>query len=396
MSDEWATDIQSAEFSKHLLICFSHLRWDFVFQRPQHLLTRAAADFTVVYFEEPICSDAASAAGSLSVRAADEGVLVATPILPPGLDDVAVDRAQQMLLDRLLARLALPVDVLWYYTPMAFGFSGHVRATTVVYDCMDELTLFRGASPRLKLLERRLLRRADLVFCGGQSLYQAKRQLHAHSYLFASSVETCHFAQARERRLAEPDDQAGLARPRIGFFGVIDERMDYALLAAVAEARPEWSLVMVGPLAKVEPADLPQRANLHWLGRKSYDELPSYLGGWDVGMMPFARNEATRFISPTKTPEYLAAGVKLVSTSIADVVSDWGEGGLVEIADTPEAFVAAIERLLAAPPGAWLAEVDRKLAGISWDATWARMQALILNASSGGLKLVTECPAHAQ
>ena len=395
MSDDWAADIQSRKALKPVLICFSHLRWDFVFQRPQHLLTRAAADYTVVYFEEPLFDNAGDEC-RLAVRVTGEDVMVATPVLPAGLDAIALDQAQHALLDRFLEALSLPVDVMWYYTPMALGFSGHVRASTIVYDCMDELTLFRGASPRLKLLERRLLKRADLVFCGGNSLYQSKRQLHARTHLFASSVDSLHFAKARDRSLAEPADQAELARPRIGFFGVIDERMDYALLEAVAEARPEWSLIMIGPLAKVEPADLPQRANLHWLGRKQYEELPDYLAGWDVGMMPFARNEATRFISPTKTPEYLAAGVKLVSTSIADVVTDWSDNGLVEIADTPEEFVAAIDRLLAAPKSAWLAEVDKKLAGISWDATWAQMRALILGTADSSVKLVTECPAHAQ
>ncbi len=394
MSVDWAADIQSRKVAKNVLICFSHLRWDFVFQRPQHLLTRASANYTVVYFEEPSCGPVDSAA-SLSVRVTDDGIMVATPLLPSGLDALAIDQAQQALLDKFLIALRSPVEVMWFYTPMAYGFSSHVRATTIVYDCMDELTLFRGASPRLKLLERRLLRRADLVFCGGSSLYQAKRQLHANSYLFASSVDTLHFAKARNRSLEEPGDLAGLAKPRIGYFGVIDERMDYALVEAVAEARPEWSLVMVGPLAKVDLADLPKSPNLHWLGRKQYEQLPGYLGNWNVGMMPFARNEATRFISPTKTPEYLAAGVKLVSTSIADVVTDWGDNGLVEIADEPADFVAAIDRLLAAPRSGWLSEVDRKLAGISWDSTWAQMLALIQSAGDGSLK-VAECPAHAQ
>ncbi len=393
MSIDWLDDIQSRNTPKHVLICFSHLRWDFVFQRPQHLLTRAAAHYTVVYFEEPVFEGAGPQTPRLAVRMAGHGILIATPVLPADLDAVAVDQAQQVLLDRFLITLNLPVDVMWFYTPMAYGFCGHVQAQTIIYDCMDELTLFKGASPRLKLLERRLLRRADLVFCGGNSLYQAKRQLHGQTYLFASSVDAPHFERARNHLLAEPCDEAGLARPRIGYFGVIDERMDYALLDAVAASRPDWSFVMLGPLAKVEQADLPQRANLHWLGSRLYEQLPGYLCSWDVGMMPFARNEATRFISPTKTPEYLAAGVPVVSTSIADVVTDWGDDGLVEIADHAEGFVAAIERLLAAPKSAWLAEVDRKLAGVSWDATWAKMQVLIRNS---GLKSMTETPAHAQ
>ena len=386
MSVGTVEDIQAKETPKPVLICFSHLRWDFVFQRPQHLLSRAAGAYTVIYFEEPVSELAGQSEARLAVRTTEDAILVATPMLPSGLDAMAADEAQKMLLDGLLAETGLPVSVMWFYTPMAFGFASHLQAPAVVYDCMDELTLFKGASPRLNLLERRLLKRADLVFCGGHSLYQAKRQLHAQAHLFASSVDAPHFAKARDRGVAEPADQAGLPHPRIGFFGVIDERMDYALLDALAAARPEWAFVMLGPTAKVEPADLPQRANLHWLGRRSYDQLPAYLRGWQAGMMPFAHNEATHFISPTKTPEYLAAGVPLVSTSIADVVTGWGGGGLVEIADTAAAFAAAIERLLAAPREAWLAEVDERLAGMSWDTTWAQMHALIAAASGCMLK----------
>ena len=394
MSNGWVEDIQARKTPKQVLICFSHLRWDFVFQRPQHLLTRAAAEYTVVYFEEPVFG--AECASRLAVRITSNDILVATPILPSSLDAVAVDQAQQVLLDEFLVALRKPVNVMWFYTPMAFGFCSHVQAATIVYDCMDELTLFKGASPRLKLLERRLLKRADLVFCGGSSLYQSKRQLHAQAYLFSSRVYVLHFAAARTHVEAEPGDQAALPRPRVGYFGVIDERMDYALLDAVAEARPDWSLVMVGPTAKVEAAELPRRPNLHWLGKKLYEQLPAYLSGWDVGMMPFAHNEATRFISPTKTPEYLAAGVPLVSTSITDVVTGWSENGLVEIADKPGDFIAAIDRLLAAPKSAWLAEVDKKLAGTSWDSTWAQMQLLIRNARTSGIKPAAELPAHAQ
>ncbi len=394
MSVGCVRDIQAGTTQKPVLICFSHLRWDFVFQRPQHLLSRAAADYTVIYFEEPILEIAEHEEGRLSVRMTDDGMLIATPMLSVALDARAADQVQQILLDKFIAEASLQIAVMWFYTPMAFGFSSHLQAPTVVYDCMDELTLFKGASPRLKLLERRLFKRADLVFCGGHSLYQAKRQMHAHAYLFASSVDAPHFAKARNHRLAEPADQAGLPHPRIGFFGVIDERMDYALVDAIVAARPDWSFVMLGPTAKVDAADLPQRANLHWLGRKAYGELPAYLSGWDVGMMPFAHNEATHFISPTKTPEYLAAGVRLVSTAIADVVTGWQDGGLVEIADTAEAFVAAIEKLLVKPPAAWLAEVDERLAGMSWDTTWTQMLGLIETAQGRRLKSDAEFAAH--
>ena len=364
-----------------LLLCLSHLRWDFVFQRPQHLMARAAATYRVVYFEEPLPST--TDWPYLRTRMAPEGVLVATPMLPE-LDAAAADIAQRDLLDDLVTELAAPVAIAWYYTPMALAFAGHLRPGVTVFDSMDELSAFRSASLRLALLERRLLKRADLVFTGGHSLHEAKRRLHPRAHLFPSSVDAEHFHAARSGPApsGEPAGQAGLPRPRIGFFGVLDERMDFDLLDDVAAARPGWQLVMVGPTAKIDPAILPQRPNLHWLGMKPYAELPAYLAGWDAGLMPFALNEATRFISPTKTPEFLAAGVPLVSTSVPDVVADWGSDGLVSIADGPDAVVAAIEALLTRPRQPWLAQVDRRLTYLSWDATWVRMRRLTEDVAS--------------
>ena len=376
------TTLLSAARPLPVLLCLSHLRWDFVFQRPQHLMARAAAAYRVVYFEEPLPST--TDWPYLRTRMAPEGVLVATPMLPADLDAAAADVTQRELLDDLLAELATPLAIAWYYTPMALAVAGHLRPAVTVYDSMDELSAFRGASPRLALLERRLLKRADLVFTGGHSLHEAKRHLHPHTHLFPSSVDAAHFNAARSEPIPsdEPVDQAGLPRPRIGFFGVLDERIDYALLNAVAAARPEWQLVMVGPTAKIDPAMLPRRLNLHWLGMKRYAELPAYLAGWDAGLMPFALNEATRFISPTKTPEFLAAGVPVVSTSVPDVVADWAEGGLVSIADGPNAVVAAIEAVLTRPRQPWLARVDRRLSYLSWTTTWVLMRSLIEDLAS--------------
>jgi len=381
-----------------VLLCLSHLRWDFVFQRPQHLMTQATGQHRVVFFEEPLPASGPGDAPKLDLRRSPEGVLIVTPVLPPGLDAAAADAAQRDLLDELLAELAGPVAVAWFYTPMALAFAGHVRPAITVYDCMDELSAFHSASPRLALLERRLLKQTDLVFTGGRSLHEAKRRLHSRVHLFPSSVDAAHFRRARCWEAAEPADQAGLGRPRVGFFGVLDERMDYALLDAVAAARPDWQLVMLGPTAKIDPAALPRRPNLHWLGMKPYAELPAYLAGWDAGLMPFALNEATRFISPTKTPEFLAAGVPLVSTSVPDVVSDWQPDGLVEIADGPDAVVAALEALLSRPLQPWLARVDQRLRWLSWNATWARMQRLIEDAAAGAIRpqptLPAEGPVH--
>ncbi|WP_257454491.1 glycosyltransferase family 1 protein [Archangium lipolyticum] len=360
------------------LVCLSHLRWNFVFQRPQHLLSRFARERRVFFFEEPIYDRKQP---RLQVTRSLEGVWVAVPHLPEGLDEQRVVAMQRAMLDELLARHAVHRYVSWYYTPMALPFTRHLEPRAVAYDCMDELSAFRGAPPALLRHEVELLERADLVFTGGQSLYEAKRDRHPCVHAFPSSVDVAHFATAR-RPLKDPEDQASIPHPRLGFFGVVDERMDVALLEAVADARPDWQLVIIGPVVKIDPATLPRRPNLHFLGGKLYTELPAYLANWDVALMPFARNESTRFISPTKTPEYLAAGKPVVSTSIRDVVRPYGEQGLVRIADTPEDFVRACEAALAEDRATWLPRVDAHLATMSWDTTWSQMKAL-LDAASG-------------
>src|SRR3954454_6337889 len=245
---------------------------------------------------------------------------------------------------------------------------------------MYELSAFRGASQEMIDNEAELFRRADVVFTGGMSLYEAKRNRHANVHGFPSSIDFDHFAKARRNRDPEPADQAPIPHPRLGFFGVIDERMDIDLVAGVADLRPDWHLVMIGPVVKIDPATLPQRANIHWLRGKRYSDLPRYLSGWDVGFMPFALNESTRFISPTKTPEFLAAGVPVVSTPITDVVRPYGQAGLVEIAEGADAFIEQAEALLNRRDPDWLARVDRHLALLSWDKTWRGMSHLMARA----------------
>lgn len=358
------------------LVCFSHLKWDLVFQRPQHLLTRFARERRVFYVEEPVWGDGPA---RMEVQKREGGLHVARPHLPwwDGKEDV--DATVRAMVDALLDDHEVREFVLWYYTPMALGYSDHLRGLATVYDCMDELSAFRGAHPALAGRERELLRRADLVFTGGASLYEAKRGLHPAVHLFASSIDAEHFGQARGAP-GEPDDQAGIARPRIGFYGVLDERMDLELIRDAAAARPEWQWVMLGPVAKIEEGDLPRLPNLHYPGARGYDELPRYLAGWDVAVLPFARNESTRFISPTKTPEYLAAGRPVVSTPIADVVRPYGEAGVVAIAATAAEFVDAVGAALARGPEErreWLARVDGMLEGMSWDRTWSGMAELV-------------------
>jgi len=354
------------------LICFSHLRWNFVFQRPQHLMTRFARERRVFFFEEPVF-DAEQPA--LDIRL-DQRIHVVVPHLPTGLSQASVRVELRRLLKQLLAANAIEHPLAWYYTPMALTFSRELLPSVVVFDCMDELSAFQGAPRELIDLETELMGRADLVFTGGQSLYEAKRNRHRRIFPFPSSVDVAHFSKARAPQ-ADPDDLADIPRPRLGFFGVIDERMDLDLLAAVAAQRPAWHFVLLGPVVKIDPGVLPRRPNIHYLGMKSYAQLPAYLAGWDVALLPFAKNEATRFISPTKTPEYLAAGRPVVSTSVRDVVRPYGEQHMVKIADTPDAFVAAIEQSLSPQTDAWRRAVDAFLSEMSWDHTWMAMRRLI-------------------
>ena len=361
----------------YVVVCLSHLRWSSVFQRPQHLMTRFARDHRVLFWEEPEFDWHGTDPVLRTRTCGQSGVTVLTPVLPSALPEDDRPAALATLLDTALGDTTGPV-VRWYYTPMMLPFSRHVAAACVVYDCMDELSGFLGAPPELLSLESELLGEADMVFTGGHSLYEAKRHRHANIHPFPSSVDVAHFAQAR-RSGPEPTDQAALPGPRLGYYGVIDERLDLGLVAALADQRPDWSIVMVGPVVKISEDDLPRRANIHWLGGKDYAELPDYLRGWDVALMPFALNEATRFISPTKTPEYLAAGRPVVSTPIADVVRHYGEVEAVRIADGADAFVAACDDALALvrDGGGWLAESDALLADQSWDRTFTGMAAHI-------------------
>jgi glycosyltransferase involved in cell wall biosynthesis len=331
-------------------------------------MTRFARERRVFFFEEPVFDGERS---SLVVEAAGS-VHVVVPHLAQGLSKEAADVEIKRLLTELLLKWDIREPVFWYYTPMALTFSRDLRSSLIVFDCMDELSGFHGAPRELVALEAELLRRADLVFTGGQSLFEAKQQRHPRVFAFPSSVDVAHFAKAR-RAQPEPDDQRPIPRPRLGFFGVVDERMDLALLDAIASARSEWQLIVLGPTVKIDPSALPRRSNIHYLGMKGYASLPGYLSGWDVALLPFAINDATRFISPTKTPEYLAAGCPVVSTPIRDVVRPYGEQGMVEIASHPADFIAAIDKVLVHRTAKWRKQVDSFLAGLSWDRTWADM-----------------------
>jgi UDP-galactopyranose mutase len=358
------------------LLVFSHLRWDFVYQRPQHLLKRSARDRRVFFVEEPVFDNGSM---RLEISEREENLKIVVPHLPEGLrSEVAKTAVLHDMVQRLLLESNIHQYLAWYYTPMALDFTRHLRPMAVIYDCMDELSGFKGAPESLTHRERELFKLADLVFTGGQTLYEAKRNQHDAVFAFPSSIDRHHFMQARTA-VADPADQQDIPHPRLGFFGVVDERFDVELLDEVSRQRPDWHFVIIGPVVKIDPAILPQRENIHYLGGKSYQDLPGYIAGWDVALLLFAQNESTRFISPTKTPEYLAAGKPVVSTPIRDVVCPYGQMGLVRIANDAQEFIAAAEDLLGAEATRekWLGTVDEFLATMSWDETWARMSRLI-------------------
>jgi UDP-galactopyranose mutase len=298
----------------------------------------------------------------------------------PGLSDALISLAEDFFREH-----AIKDYCCWYYSPMAISWTRHLQPMAIIYDCMDELSAFRGAPPELKDREAELLGVSDVVFTGGYSLFESKRHLHDNVYPFPSSIDLQHFARARAP-MVPPKDQEAIPRKRIGYAGVIDERMDLCLVRSIAEARPDWHIVMLGPVAKIDPGELPRLDNIHYLGIKRYEELPSYLAGWDAAILPFARNESTRFISPTKTPEYLAAGCPVVSTSIRDVVRPYGILGLVHIADEPDSFVAALARAMEENPQDRMRAADALLTQNSWSRTWRRMVEIIEDAVGNNVR----------
>jgi len=355
------------------VLCFSHLRWNFVFQRPNHLMTRCAREGTVLFIEEPFFDSRQGDQPQLEQIASNLWRLV--PHLPNDRSEEEDAEAVRVMIRAACDELGLLRPIHWFYTPMLLPLADGLPSCLTVYDCMDELSNFAFAPPELIERERKLMAKAQLMFTGGMALYEAKRALHPNVHGIPSSVDTAFFARARNAQ-PEPTDQAALAGPIIGYCGVIDERLDLGLIEHIARERPDWQLVMIGPVVKIDEESLPSLPNIHYLGGKPYDQLPSYLAGWDVAIMPFALNEATRFISPTKTPEYLAAGLPVVSTAIRDVVEPYERLELVRIGQDEATFLAHLDDFVS---GDTLNEAKRDefLSSVSWDATWQRMAQLI-------------------
>ncbi|MEA3150109.1 MAG: UDP-galactopyranose mutase, partial [Gammaproteobacteria bacterium] len=356
------------------LIVFSHLRWDFVYQRPQQLMTRLAKYYRIFYIEEPVF---AVGPGRWHFSRAADNLIVCRPHTSEpgaGFHDEQL-KALQPLVGDLIAQYDLREPLVWLYTPMALPLIAGLHARLVVYDCMDELSAFKNAPRQLLQREHALLKISDIVFTGGPSLYAAKRSRHDAVFCFPSSVEREHFAHAR--KAGEIRCQQHLGHPRLGFFGVIDERLDINLLNRLAIARPTWQIVLVGPVVKIDPASLPRHPNIHYFGQQTYADLPRFLAGWDICLLPFALNEATRFISPTKTLEYMASEKPIVSTSVPDVVGSHGDA--VRIGDGAE-FLHQCDLALTETPD----EASRRscamraaVAATSWDRTASQMHELM-------------------
>ncbi|MCY7316978.1 MAG: glycosyltransferase [Rubrivivax sp.] len=375
--------------SRPVLLVFSHLRWGFVYQRPQHLLSRLARRWQVLFVEEPVLCEGPA---WLDAQTRENGITLLvphTPVSVPGFHDDQV-AVLQSLVAGWLQKQRLEVDVTWLYTPMALPLVQAAAPGCLVYDCMDELSAFKDAPRQLRQRESALLKNAALVLTGGPSLYEAKRDRNDNVVCLPSAVDAAHYAPAglvagSYHALAAEQLQGALPGPRLGYFGVVDERLDLTLVTAAADAHPEWSLVMAGPVVKIAPDSLPQRANIHWLGMQPYARLPHLLAGWDVSLMPFALNEHTRFISPTKTLEYMAGEKPVVSTAVRDVISLYGEGVVVAdvVNNGAQAFVQACEQLLAESATertSRASTMSRLVSQYSWGRSAERVHSLLMHA----------------
>ena len=363
------------------LLNLAHLAWDHVWQRPQHLMSRFASRCRVIYVDPPVLG-AGGGQAYLQEQPGVPGVRVLRPIFPDTLLETPGNSYWELwhgLLPEVLAQ-AGGNTLLWVSSPMADSLVAAAlpRVKLAVYDCMDDLASFRGGTDEMRRREAHLLELVDLLFTGGYSMYEARKTRHPRAYCFPSGVDVAHYRRTQDLATQEPASIAHIPHPRLGYFGVLDERIDWELIAEVAERRPAWQWVLVGPTAKVNPEELPVAHNIHYLGQQQYADLPAFLKGFDIATMPFALNEATRHISPTKTLEYLAGGKPVISTSVPDVVAFYRD--IVSLADGPTAWLKAADRMLAATAQQRQARIERAgriVQESSWDSIAERMWSLM-------------------
>ena len=365
------------------LLVFSHLRWSFVFRRPQQLLTRLARDFDIYFVEEPVFAEGPPALMSAIHQNGIEVLTPRTPVFAPGFHDDQL-AVMKPLVDEFVAARGLVEPIAWLCTPLALPLIADLEPCAVVYDCMEDPAASKFAPPALQAREAELMELADVVLAAGPSLHEARQGRHPNLHCLPSGVDAAHFAPAGldaddVESAAAAELHRGMPHPRLGFFGVIDERLDLDLVANIATLRPDWQVVMAGPVARIDPATLPQRPNIRWAGPQHHDALPHLLAQWDACLLPFALNEATRFISPAQTLEYLAGGKPVVGTPIRDLVSLHGD--VVRIASTAEDVVAAVEAALAESPAEqadWRRRAQALVDGSSWDGIADRIAELLL------------------
>ncbi|MDT0644726.1 glycosyltransferase [Zunongwangia sp. F363] len=346
------------------MLVFSHLRWGFVYQRPQHIISRLSANYHILFIEEPVHFDVGEEK-SFELEIINQNLHV----LKPKVSDIP---SISNILKPLIKNG--PTAVGWFYSAAFSPLLTDFRFDKVIYDCMDELSLFKGAPSELINQEKFLLSEANIVFTGGKSLYESKHKSHNNVHCFPSSVEQEHFRKASQEKSLSPEDLQKINSPMVGYCGVIDERIDLDLLQKTAILLPEIAFIMVGPLAKIQEEDLPREENIHYLGMKPYNSLPVYLATFDIAMMPFALNDSTKFISPTKTLEYMAAGKPIISTAIKDIMRDYSN--CIPIIASAEEFANAIKNILKDPKD-FSADYKEILSKTSWDSTAAQMEEII-------------------
>lgn len=372
--------------SKRDIVILSHLRWNSVFQRPHHITIRLARDRKVLFVEEPVEPDSDKQEGEGLINDININLSVLTPVLEKQSweENIAV---YKKLIREILRKDNYNDPVFWFYSPHFHGLIDLMEPELIVYDCMDELSAFKNASAHLPQYEKKVIGNASIVFTGGKSIFESKQKLHNNVHCFPSSVDSHHFARAYDSNTYIPADIASLPQPIVGFYGVIDERIDLDLLERTAARNPNISFVMIGPVVKISKSDLPIRSNIHYLGSRSYHDLPNYLRAFDIAMMPFAINEATKYISPTKTLEFMAAKKPIISTPVFDVVRDYSE--VVYIVNNEDEFTKAIKYYLEEPLEAQLAREQRKahiISATSWDSTVESMEKLIKEAEKSNVK----------
>lgn len=347
------------------LIVLSHLRWSGVWQRPQQLISRLGRDRKTWFVEEPATPPGRTTTKKQLACEDSNGITRAWLEIPERgrhvgyEDDLIPDYA-----DQLMEFLGAPQGqrVVWLYTPLALDIALALQPTTIVYDVMDDLASFKDADPTLADRHLQALKRADVVFAGGKSLHRSvTEQGRPDASLFPSGVSPEHYAPARRRTSVKAD-----RTPVAGYVGVLDERLDLHLIADLADQVPHWEIRMIGPLAKLTPGQLPQAPNINYLGQQAYEQLPGLMAEFDVALMPFALNDQTRSISPTKTLEYLACNLPVVSTRVPDVVSEFGH--VVYLREDAAGFADACRMLRHYDRSSLQPQLRKLLKKYHWDA----------------------------